>query len=64
MRPNELWTRPDDEGTSAQAPGCQRSSCRSVEEEEEGTSITSEVKREDLATPRLSEVCGLEETPG
>jgi hypothetical protein len=34
------------------------------EEEEEGTGITSEVKREDLATPRLSEVCGLEETPG
>jgi len=37
------------------------------EEEEEGTGITSDVvkvKGEDPATPRLSEVCRLEETPG
>jgi len=27
MRPNELWTCPDDGIARAQAPGCQRSSC-------------------------------------
>jgi len=27
MRPNELWTCPDDGAARAQAPGCQRSSC-------------------------------------
>jgi len=30
MRPNEFWTCPDDGAARAQAPGCQRSSCRSV----------------------------------
>jgi len=37
------------------------------EEEEEGTGIISDVinmKGEDPATPRLSEVCRQEETPG
>ena len=30
MRPNELWTCPDDGAARSQAPGCQRSSCGSV----------------------------------
>jgi len=30
MRPNELWTCPDDGAARTQAPGCQRSSCGSV----------------------------------
>jgi len=30
MRPNELWTCPDDGAARAQAPGCQHSSCGSV----------------------------------
>jgi len=30
MRPNELWTCPDDGAIRSQAPGCQRSSCGSV----------------------------------
>ena len=30
MRPNELWTYPDDGAARAQAPCCQRSSCGSV----------------------------------
>ena len=58
MRPNELWTRPDDEGTSAQAPGCQRSSCRSVEEEEEGTSVASDVVKVEGEDPVTVEVSG------
>ena len=30
MRPNEIWTCPDEGTARAQAPGCQRSSCGSV----------------------------------
>jgi len=54
MRPNELWTCPDDGAARAQAPGCQRSSCRSNEEEEEGIGVTSDVVKvegEDPDTP-------------
>jgi len=56
MRPNELWTSPDDGAARAQAPGCQHSTCQcgSVEEEEEGTGIASDVVKvedEDQATP-------------
>jgi len=43
MRPNELWACPDDGAARAQAPGCQRSSCRSFEEEEEGINVSSDV---------------------
>ena len=42
MKPNELWTHPDDGAARAQAHGCQRSSCRSVREEEEGISVVSD----------------------
>jgi len=31
MRLNELWTCPDDGAARAEASGCQRSSCRSVQ---------------------------------
>jgi len=43
MRPNELWTRSHDGAARAQAPVCQRSSLGPFEEEEEGTSIASDV---------------------
>jgi len=36
MWPNELWIRPHNRATKAQAPGCQRSSCRSVQRGREG----------------------------
>jgi len=56
MRPNELWTCPDDGAAREQASGCRRSS-HSVgpfEGEEEGTGILSEVDKVeggDPATP-------------
>jgi len=54
MRPNELWTCPDDGAARAQALGCQRSSCRSVRRGKEGIGVTSDVvkvKGEDPDTP-------------
>jgi len=56
MKPNELWTYPDDGAARAQAPGCQRSSCGSVRRERglQGISIASDVVKtegEDLDTP-------------
>ena len=60
LRPtrNELWTRPDDGAARAQAPGCQRCSCRSVRRGrgggQEGIGIASDVmkvKVEDPDTP-------------
>jgi len=55
MRPNELWTRPDNGDTRAKAPG--RQQARVVvgpfEEEEERTSVASDVVKvqgEDPAT--------------
>jgi len=56
MRPNELWTCPDDGAARAQAPGCQRSShsVGPLEEEEEGTGVASDVVKvegEDPDTP-------------
>ena len=56
VRPNKLWTHPDNIATRAKAPGRQRGSCGSVRRGRgpEGTDITSsvvKVKREDRATP-------------
>jgi len=54
MRPNELRTCPDDGAARAQAPGCQRVVVGPFEEEEEGTSVASDVVKvqgEDPDTP-------------
>jgi len=54
MRPNELWTCPDDGTARAQAPGCQRSSCRSVRRGRGGDWCRHDedkAKDEDLDTP-------------
>ena len=57
MRPNELWTCPDDGAARAPVPDCQRSSCGSVRRGRGGDrysqpdSDTVKVKGEDPATP-------------
>ena len=55
MGPNKRWTHPDDRAARAQAPCCQRSSCRSVQQEEEGISITSDVVKMEGEDPTVKQ---------
>jgi len=53
MRPNDLWTRPDNGAARVKALGCQQVVVGLFEKEEEGTGIASDivkVKGEDPAT--------------
>ena len=54
MRPNELWTCPDNGAARAQAHRCQRNSWGPFEQEDEGINVTSDIVKvqgEDPDTP-------------